>query len=130
MGNFESFKAFVENVELAPAWEYASPKARGYANNIQSRVYKQDDLIAWVCRCAEKANYDMRRIDEDPEKKKELIASIAIGLGVALLTGDAIPTEPGVYLASKLVSDAAHKYMQDHPSLRETMRHIPKDLGL
>ena len=89
-------------------------------------MYKRDALIGWLCECAKDAKYDMRRIDEDPKKKKELI--LAIGVAIDLISGGPILTDIGEYLIGQLITDAAHEYMQSHPSILEGAGHLLRKL--
>lgn len=114
-----NFDAFIESVkDHAPVGEYTG--------RLMPKIYKRDALIGWLCECANGASYDMRRIDEDPKKKKELI--LAIGVAIDIMSGGAILTDVEGYVVDQLITDAAHEYMQSHPSILEGAGHLLRKL--
>jgi hypothetical protein len=113
MSSFDTFIELVEAKECAPAGKYT-----GF---LIPKIYKRNALVEWLCKCAHKAKYDMRRIDENPKKKKDLI--LAIGVSINVMSGGAILTDVEGYVVDQLVKDSANKYMQTHPDLLEAIVH-------
>jgi len=112
MDNFDAFIELVKDKSRAPQ----------NTGSVRRRMYDKDALVDWLCECAEDAKCDMRRIDEDPQKKEELI--LAIGVAIVIMSGGAIPTDVGEYFVGQLITDASHEYMQSHPSIREWAGHL------
>jgi len=116
MNPFDDFLELVKDKSRAPSWNLP-----GYVFGHDSKVYGADKLVAWLCQCAEDANCDIRRIDEDQKKNEALVSAISIAIDV--MSGGSIQTDIGEYLVSQLITDAATKYMQTHPNLREAIGH-------
>jgi len=116
MDNFDAFIELVKDKSRAP-------KNTG---SVRRRMYDKDALVDWLCKCANDVSYDMRRIDEDPQKKKEL--TVAVGIAIDVMSGGSIQTDIGEYLVSQLITDAAHEYMQSHPSIPEWAGHLRRKL--
>lgn len=114
MSNFDDFIELVKVKGRAP-----SGRCTDFGRPM---TYERSTLIDWLCQCAEDAGCDIRRIDEDPEKKGELI--LAIGVVITIASGGSIPVDIGEYLVGQLITDAARKYMQSHPSIREGAGHL------
>jgi hypothetical protein len=121
MNSFDKFLELVKDKSRAPSWN--SP---GYVFWGDSKVYGADKLVTWLCQCAEDANCDIRRIDEDQQKHEALAFAISVAIGV--MSGGSIQTDIGEYLVSQLITDAAGKYMQDHPSILEWAGHLSRKL--
>ncbi len=111
MDNFDAFIELVKDKSRAPK----------YTGSFRPRTYNRDVLVDWLCKCANDASYDMRRIDENPKKKKELI--LAIGVAIDIMSGGAILTDVEGYAVDQLITDAANKYMQTHPDPLEAIGH-------
>jgi len=98
MNNFDAFIELVKDKSRAP---------KNTGSSVRRRMYNKDALVDWLCKCANDVSYDMRRIDENPKKKEELI--LAIGVAIVIMSGGAIPTDVGEYAVDQLVTDAAHE---------------------
>ena len=113
MSNFDIFIELVKDKGRAPSGRYTDFR--------RSKTYERNALVDWLCKCADNASYDMRRIDEDPQKKAELMS--AIGIVITIGSGGSIPADIGEYVIGQLVTDAANQYMQTHPSVLEAVGH-------
>ena len=118
MGNFDTFIELVKDKGRAPSGRYTDFR--------RSKTYGRNALVDWLCKCADDARYDMRRIDDDTQKKKDL--TVAVEIAIDLISGGPILTDIGEYFVGQLITDAARQYMQNHSSISEGAGHLLRKL--